>query len=228
MISGIYGIYCKVNKKLYIGSSNNIERRWKIHRSLLKHNKHFNKYLQQSYNKYGLNEFIYLIIEEKEERFLLNREKLFIYNLNTLIPSGFNIAENTTAPMLGRKHTTDSLSKMSLSQSGSLNAMFGKKRTNEEKLKMSIARKAVVTQEHKNKMSELASLRVGDKNHFFGKKHSDSTKLKQSLVKMKLKPEQYSEAERLLRENKLTQLQIAQQFNVGRHVITSIKKRMVK
>jgi group I intron endonuclease len=59
---GIYRIINKTNNKIYIGSSVNILSRFSKHKSLLKHNKHDNDYLQNSYNKYGLENFLFEII----------------------------------------------------------------------------------------------------------------------------------------------------------------------
>ena len=53
MTCGIYKIYCDSNNRTYIGSSNNIERRFKEHLGDLRNNRHSNQYLQNSYNKYG-------------------------------------------------------------------------------------------------------------------------------------------------------------------------------
>ncbi len=60
---GIYGIVNKQEKKVYIGKSNDIERRWKEHKNELSKGTHRNKALQESYNNYGADAFIYKIIE---------------------------------------------------------------------------------------------------------------------------------------------------------------------
>ena len=82
MSIGIYKIENKINSKVYIGSSNNIKRRWQKHKSLLKHNKHQNSHLQASWNKYGEDNFIFSIIELCSENSLLEREQYFIDKLN--------------------------------------------------------------------------------------------------------------------------------------------------
>jgi len=57
------GIYLlKINGKQYVGSSVNIKKRLRRHRTLLRNNKHDNKYLQNMYNKYKACE--YSILEE--------------------------------------------------------------------------------------------------------------------------------------------------------------------
>ena len=48
---GIYEILNTKTNKRYIGSSSNIERRWKEHDSMLRHNKHHSIKLQRSYNR---------------------------------------------------------------------------------------------------------------------------------------------------------------------------------
>ena len=55
----IYIIKCIKNGKVYIGSTNNFKRRLSEHKSCLKLNKHSNKFLQDDYNKYGINCFIF-------------------------------------------------------------------------------------------------------------------------------------------------------------------------
>lgn len=78
MSSGIYQIENKINSKVYIGSSNNIKRRWQKHKALLRHNKHPNSHLQAAWNKYGEDNFIFSIIELCNIDSLLDREQYFI------------------------------------------------------------------------------------------------------------------------------------------------------
>lgn len=79
---GIYRIKNPINNKIYIGSTKNIEARWAKHRALLRHNKHQNAHLQNAWNKYGENAFIFEVIEECKIEDLINREQFFIDNLN--------------------------------------------------------------------------------------------------------------------------------------------------
>ncbi len=48
---GVYKIVNKLNNKIYIGSSEDILRRWSRHKSLLLHNKHTNRHMQNDFNK---------------------------------------------------------------------------------------------------------------------------------------------------------------------------------
>lgn len=66
IISGIYKIVNVINNKFYIGSSKNIKRRFSIHKSALKNNRHHSIYLQRSYNKHGLDSFKFEIVKEMD------------------------------------------------------------------------------------------------------------------------------------------------------------------
>ena len=70
---GIYKITCVNNNKVYIGSSSNIPQRWFSHKSRLKQGKH-NKNLLSSYNKYGIDSFMFEVLEECDVLDLIKRE----------------------------------------------------------------------------------------------------------------------------------------------------------
>lgn len=64
---GVIGIYCiknRINNKVYIGQSINIRTRWYNHRKELDGNRHHNEHLQNSWNKYGRENFVFNVIEE--------------------------------------------------------------------------------------------------------------------------------------------------------------------
>ena len=98
-ITGIYLL--QINNKRYIGSSVNIKKRLRRHRTLLRNNKHDNKYLQNLYNKYNKCEFKILEICDKNitSLELRTKEKEYIINLNVEI----NIGD----PVLGMGGTLD-------------------------------------------------------------------------------------------------------------------------
>ena len=62
--AGIYQIKCKINNKVYIGASNNICNRLSKHFSELSLNKHTNSKLQDDFNKYGKDNFIFDVVEK--------------------------------------------------------------------------------------------------------------------------------------------------------------------
>jgi hypothetical protein len=62
--SGIYKIRNKINDKYYVGSSQNVQHRWKNHLKTLRNKTHRNSKLQNSWYKYGEECFIFELIEE--------------------------------------------------------------------------------------------------------------------------------------------------------------------
>lgn len=75
---GIYKIENIVNDKVYIGQSVSIESRWYQHINALENNSHANKHLQNSWNKYGSESFVFVVLEECEENKLTEREQYWI------------------------------------------------------------------------------------------------------------------------------------------------------
>ena len=64
MTCGIYKITNTANGKVYIGSSVDVHGRFNCHRSDLRNNRHGNQHLQNAWNLYGENSFVFEIIEE--------------------------------------------------------------------------------------------------------------------------------------------------------------------
>lgn len=81
-ISGIYKIINKVNNKYYIGSSKNIDFRWKIHIRQLNNQKHHNEYLQRAWNKYGSDVFDFVIVENVSVENLLTVEQKYLNEIS--------------------------------------------------------------------------------------------------------------------------------------------------
>jgi len=91
---GIYKIFNKNNNKFYIGSSKNIYDRLHLHFFKLKNQRHGNKHLQSSYNKYNKESFDYEILEfcNKEEQFI--REQYYISLLKPEYNKSLNVIAN--------------------------------------------------------------------------------------------------------------------------------------
>jgi hypothetical protein len=116
---GIYCIKCILTKKVYIGSSSNIYMRFRDHKSKLNNNKHANGYLQNSWNKYGENNFKFSIIELCDKNNLLFKENFYIEKNNSLNGrKGFNLV---TAERKDDLYCNkDYLKKLSLSKIGKI------------------------------------------------------------------------------------------------------------
>ena len=90
MTCGIYCISNKINDNKYIGQSVNIEKRFKEHKYHLNNNSHHNQHLQNAYNKYGNNNFDFIILKRCKHQYLDRFEKFYIRQYNT-IEQGYNI-----------------------------------------------------------------------------------------------------------------------------------------
>lgn len=164
----IYRIFNKVNNLCYIGLSVNIKRRFIEHKHSLNKNNHYNPHLQNSWNKYGKNNFIFQIVEKCDLSILEQREIFYINLFKSFDKNyGYNLTTGGNRPKLSE---TTRL-KMSKSKTGK------KRKFSREHLKnMSLSRIGKkLTQEHKNKLSE----RLKGKNHpLYGKLHPNRKKIK--------------------------------------------------
>lgn len=85
---GIYKIENKVNKKVYIGQSIEIERRWQKHL-----NAKDDFVIHKAIQKYGKNCFSFSILEECKLSELNEKEKYWIDQYNSLVPNGYNMIQ---------------------------------------------------------------------------------------------------------------------------------------
>lgn len=92
MPSGVYKITCSVTGKVYVGSSQNLRTRWRIHRNELSRGVHKNARLQRAWRKYGKEVFNFAVLEYVPSTELLNREQHWIDQLRAVEKGyGFNI-----------------------------------------------------------------------------------------------------------------------------------------
>lgn len=174
MASGVYVITNKKNGKVYIGSTNDFERRWGEHKDALCKGVHGNGHLQGAWDIYGEIMFEFGILEyldNFEELPLAEQFWMDLYREGD--KELYNIALTTDCPMRGRKMSEESRRKMSKSQKGKIvsketrrklsEAMKGKPGTN-------LGKK--FSEEHKRKMSEAQK----------GRKHSKETRRKMSAA----------------------------------------------
>lgn len=91
-ISGVYKITNTITGDFYIGSSKNIEKRWASHKCVSVWKRRLGMKLYQAFIKYGLDNFIFEIIEETVD--LCLREQYWIDKLkpvyNSMYAKGWN------------------------------------------------------------------------------------------------------------------------------------------
>lgn len=181
--TGIYQIKCKINKKIYIGSAKDIKDRWRCHKKDLNKNVHHSNKLQNAWNKYGENNFEYIIIEECSENSLIEKEQ---YYLDTLLKAnsdyeyfsnnGYNILRNAGNSM-GNILSEDSKQKMSniKSKNGKLkNINFNTITTDyiyEKKIKIKKVdqENPFYNKKHtENSKKIMSEKKLGDKNFYYG------------------------------------------------------------
>ena len=80
-ISGVYKITNTITGDFYIGSSNNVKRRWAHHKWPSTWNDHPNNPLYQDFKKYGVDKFELEILEEVEIEKLKEVEQQYIEKL---------------------------------------------------------------------------------------------------------------------------------------------------
>ena len=123
MTCGIYSITCVPTGKFYVGSSVNIEGRWRQHRCHLKAGKHHSVLLQRSWDKYGADAFVFAITLEVDAEFLLDKEQEVLDTEQPFAPHGFNICKTVSgmdtvtrlrmsSTRLGRKHSKETRDKL--------------------------------------------------------------------------------------------------------------------
>lgn len=169
---GIYSITNTVNGKVYVGQTEDIERRWKQHRHLLNRGKHSNSHLQRSWRKYGWSSFRFRTIEEiPSPAPLTEAEARWIKDLHAKDRRrGYNTADPVDG-MTGFKHSDESKARMS-------KLAKGRKISPETRAKMSKALKGKSwTAKHRERAVE-SRRKNGTLGRPKGYKHSEETKAK--------------------------------------------------
>lgn len=132
---GLYKIINKINSKFYIGSSDDIERRFKRHLLDLSKNKHDNQHLQSAWNKYGSEAFLFEVYKSCEPSVLLNEEQKEL-DIWVGKEECYNIRKDAKSPVaIGEKRPDWVVKKYADTQRGK------PRWTEEQKNQMSIDRK---------------------------------------------------------------------------------------
>ena len=126
--------------------------------SLLRRGIHHNQHLQSAWLNDGEENFSFEIVMTCDTDCLLSEEEKMINETNADDRTvGYNKTNNTTSPMLGKKHSASSLAKMVEAKLGDKNSFYGRTHTDETKEKISKARTGVpLTEEHREKVLQTA------------------------------------------------------------------------
>ena len=162
---GIYKITNKLNGKVYIGQSRDIDARWRQHI-----NAKDNYAIHNAIKKYGKENFSFEVLLECPAEMLNVWERDMIALYDCISPNGYNLTEG------GEGHHLSEETRLKMS-----NTRKGKHHSEETKIKISNAQKGIpLSEETRLKMSEARK----------GKHHSEETKIKISNARkgVKLKP----------------------------------------
>lgn len=117
MESGIYQIINTVDGKRYIGRSNHLDKRWKLHSWMLRTNRHFNPHLQRAYNL-DPNAFKFEVLEYCDVEDLNEKEVFYIAKYKTMdMAYGYNLCEGGKSST-GRVCTEETKEKISKKKKG--------------------------------------------------------------------------------------------------------------
>jgi len=195
-VPGIYKITNTVNGKFYIGSSAKMWSRWAQHRSLLKHGKHGNPLLQNSYNKHGKEVFEFSVVVFCSVGDLLLFEQKFLTAHWDNGERCYNIGKVAEATMRGRTHSLATRRVMSINNSGPGNPRYGVTLDSETRRRIGNSHKGntyrlgmPLSAETKKKMSEKGLERYrlnpalrGKLHYNYGRSVSEETRKKLSIA----------------------------------------------
>lgn len=214
---GIYAIRNKCNKNLYIGSTiQSFGTRWEQHRYRLKKEIHSNCYLQNAWNKYGKDNFEFIMLwitHDKNLMALRIIETLYIHNL---CPAYNMELYPCLGPFYKRPVSEQTRKKLREVQLG---------KTVSEKTRQKISdsmRGRVLSEEHRKNLSDSAKKRKPKKwtetskkklsMSISGEKHAGSKLVTSEVIAIK---EKYASGD-------TTQKELAEYYGVSKYAIYAI------
>jgi len=183
---GIYKITNLINGKFYIGSTVDLDKRWKNHKRALNKEVHHSSLLQYDWNFYGKDVFVFEIIEEVlNKSFLIGLESYYFgvlrpeYNMCPPFKSRFGI-----------KHSDETKRKIGLKSLGRRHSIETKKKISEthKGIKLSDEHRQKLSKSHIGKRPSQETLKKLRESHLgnksaLGNKWSEEAKKKLSEIR---------------------------------------------
>jgi group I intron endonuclease len=227
-MTGIYKITNKISGNAYIGYAQNIEERWKEHiRASKSDSRQSNKILYLAFNKYGIENFNFEVLEECDRSLLQKREIYWIEYYNTF-KNGYNMTPGGDgAYSVGENNVFAKLTEQDV--------IFIRQSYLDEKPKIDIYRKYY---ENKISFSGFEAIWQGKNwKHIMPEIYTQEKKEKhihrklkgrvnvgEANPKSKLTEEQIYDIINLLEKSKKSQTQIAKDFGVSYNTINFINR----
>lgn len=125
----VYEIVCTPNSRKYYGRSQEVEKRWRSHRNMLRKNEHSNIEMQNDWNEFGEDAFRFNIIETftdidasiAAEQTLIDDSMGISYNISNAKAGGDTFTNNPRREEIRALH--------SLQTSGERNPMYGREKS---------------------------------------------------------------------------------------------------
>ncbi|MCX5847258.1 MAG: GIY-YIG nuclease family protein [Deltaproteobacteria bacterium] len=211
MSQGIYMIKNRANGKMYIGSSKNIEKRWKNHINLLQKGEHHNRELQIDWKKDDGSTLDFIILEHvynESDKRLMERERYFVDKYDAW-EKGYNYAGILNASSYDPPEYVKQMLRKPV--------IFGKK--DQKAWEM----------EYQNKISELDSMikknRMRWLFHLFG---YDPEESKEVLLKRKeIKEFKNAEPKQRAIDDRWNKVTDYLTMNIGKRSATNVVKTMI-
>ena len=172
--SGIYQIENRTNGKSYVGSSENLRKRWQAHLSALRSGQHHNCHLQRAFDKYGEATFVFSVLEDiGEASRLIPREQ---HHLDMLNPE-YNLCP-TAGSCLGYRHTEDTKQKIREATLGEHNPNYGKYPDEETRGRISEAKRGERNPNYGKRFRKERRRKIGETRRgktyeeFYGLEHA--------------------------------------------------------
>lgn len=172
MARGIYKIINIVNNKFYVGSAVDLKRRKARHFSELRSGRHSNGRLQNAWNKYGEQAFVFVVVKELDpDADLLAAENVWLkkhvgkeycYNIGVDATAPMRGFSGEKSPTWGRKRTQEELAAQSWA---------GRKHTEDAKLR--IRRHLLGKPKPAAVRAKISATLSGEGNYWYGKKRPD-------------------------------------------------------